>query len=117
MIFIKRKRFLIKTIQVWFSEAVCDMNGYCNVRFSGCPKDLNLKQFRKKKYMTSVIDLTSDLDVLWQRIDKKSCKYSINRAKKDNIQIHINQDYSEFYKIYRSFIKKKILEFQKIWRQ
>ena len=40
-------------------------------------------------------------------MDKKNVRYWIKRAQREGIKIRINEGYDQFYKIYRSFMKKK----------
>ena len=40
-------------------------------------------------------------------MDKKSTRYRIKRAIREGVKIRINEDYDQFFQIYRSFIQKK----------
>lgn len=53
------------------------------------------------------IDLTQDLKTTWRNMDKKSCRYEIERAIREGIQIKLNQNYSQFYEMNRALRKKK----------
>lgn len=56
--------------------------------------------------LTTVIDLTQDLEEIWNRMDK-TCRYKIRRAEREQIQIKFNQDHQEFYDISLQFQKEK----------
>jgi lipid II:glycine glycyltransferase (peptidoglycan interpeptide bridge formation enzyme) len=60
-------------------------------------------------FRTSILDLKKDLKEIWKEMDKSSCRYEINKAKKwrDKIEILINQNLDDFLKIYNQFVKKK----------
>ena len=61
------------------------------------------------EFRTAFIDLRKDLDDIWKEMDKSSCRYEINKAKKweDKIEITINQKPDVFLKLYNDFVKKK----------
>ena len=65
--------------------------------------------FSFKKITTLVIDLNQDLDLIWQNMDKSSCRYAINRAKRDGAIIRINENYENFLLINNSFRRTKKL--------
>lgn len=107
MIEIERKSYTFKTKQIWFSDAVYDVKGYVNIRFSGCKSMLRVAGFDCLQSYTSVIDLTQSLDEIWRHMEPKSCRYAIRRAERDGVSISVNQNYEEFYQIYKSFGKQK----------
>ncbi len=107
MLEIERKSYIFRTKQIWFSDSVYDVEGYANVRFSGCKSKLYGEGFKCKEGYTSVIDLTQGLDEIWGDMEPKSCRYAIRRAARDSVKITINQDYEEFYQIYKSFSKQR----------
>lgn len=102
-----RKILTFNIKEVHFSDYPHDIEGCDFLKFHYCKKKVNAKGFICQKELTSIIDLTQDLDKIWQDMDKKNVRYRIKRAQKDDIKIHINKDYNQFFKIYRSFIKKR----------
>jgi hypothetical protein len=93
--------------EVHFSDYPHDIESCDFLKFHYCKNIVNAKGFTCQKELTSVIDLTQDLDTIWQNTDKKSVRYKINRAQKEGIKIRINKDYDQFFQIYQSFIQKK----------
>lgn len=80
----------------------------CNyVRFISCKNNVNLDGFSKSISKNLLIDLTKDLDQIWKNMSKSSCRYAINKAKRDGVSIHIDDHYEEFLKIVSDFRYKK----------
>jgi lipid II:glycine glycyltransferase (peptidoglycan interpeptide bridge formation enzyme) len=102
----KREHILFKIKRVWFSRRIFDVGGCDVVIFAGCKEKLDLKGFTRGEMTTSVIDLTQDIDVLWRNIKRRSREY-INQAKREGIEVKINERFEEFYQILRSFNKEK----------
>lgn len=107
MLEIVTKRFGFKTKTIWFSDTPFDVSGYDGVFFRSCKKDVEIKGFFKQKHTTLVIDLTQDLDEIWEKLKKDSCKRRINRAYKEGITTTINQSYSEFTDLVNIFRNAK----------
>ena len=107
MLEIERKRYIFKTKEIWFSVYPFDVKGYDSVIFRACKNKVGMKGFSREEFTTLVIDLTQDLDVIWKNMSKSSCRYSINRAKKDGVKVKLNQNYEEFYEINQSFRRNK----------
>ena len=107
MLEIEGKIHIFKTKEIWFSDYPFDIKGYDSVTFRACKNKVDLNGFTREEFTTLVIDLTQDLDVIWKNMNKSSCRYAINRAKKDGIKIKLNQNYEEFCEINRSFRENK----------
>jgi len=102
------KKILMYTIrEVHFSDYPHDIDCCDILKFHYCKNKINAKGFTCQKDLTSVIDLTQDLDTIWRNMDKKSTRYRIKRAQREGIKIRINEGYDQFFQIYRSFIQKK----------
>jgi lipid II:glycine glycyltransferase (peptidoglycan interpeptide bridge formation enzyme) len=106
MLITDRKILTFHIKEVHFSDYPHDIEGCDFLNFHSCKNKVNPNGFNCQKELTSVIDLTQDLDKIWQDMDKKSARYRINRAQREGIKIRINKDYDQFYQIYRSFIQK-----------
>ena len=104
---IEKKRYIFKTKAIWFSDYPFDVEGYDSVTFHACKTKVNMEGFTREEFTTLVIDLTQDLDVIWKNMSKSSCRYAINRAKRDGVKVKLNQNYEEFYEINRSFRENK----------
>jgi len=106
---INRKIFIFKTKEVLFSEFPYEIDDYHSVFFRSCKNKVDLPGFEREDFTTLVIDLSSELDKIWENMQKKSCRYEIKRAIREGIQIRLNKDYEEFYEINRLFRKNKKL--------
>lgn len=103
---------MFKTNEIWFSPQPFDLKGYAAVEFNSCPQKVNIKGFTFIESCTIVIDLKKDLDIIWKGMGYGSCRRPINRAKRDGVEIKINEYYEEFLEINDSFRKaKKLPEF------
>jgi lipid II:glycine glycyltransferase (peptidoglycan interpeptide bridge formation enzyme) len=107
MIIIDKKILIFNVREVHFSDRPFDIENCDFLNFRYCKNELSVKGFTRQKELTNVIDLTQDLDTIWNKMDNKNVRYWVNRAQREGIKIRINEDYDRFYKIYRSFIKKK----------
>lgn len=108
MIIIDSKNFLFPVKQVWFSDDLFDLKGCAEVVFICCKDKHEGKDFTfSEEYTTLIIDLTSDLDKIWQNMNRKYCRAAIRRAERNGVKIKINQKYNEFYELYRSFRRTK----------
>ena len=107
MLQIERKRYIFRTKEIWFSDYLFDVKGYDGVTFRACKNKIDIKGFTREEFTTLVIDLTQDLEVILGNMSKSSCRYAINRAIRDGVEIRINENYEEFYEINRSFRKNK----------
>ena len=107
MIIITSRRFFFKKKNIWFSEAPFDVEDCDVVLFFSCRKNIDRPDFEKEESPTLIIDLRSDLDEIWGNMRKKSCRYFINRAKRENIEVKMNTSYEEFMGLYSKFVKEK----------
>jgi len=107
MLEINKKILFLDTCEVHFSDYPYDVEEVDFLNFRYCKNKVNVKGFNRHKELTSIIDLTQDLDTIWKNMDKKNVRYRINRAKREGIEIQTNKDYKQFFEMYKSFIKKK----------
>ncbi len=107
MLQIERKIYIFKTMEIWFSDEPFEVNGYDAVTFHASKNKVDMKGFDREDFTTLVIDLTQDLDAIWKNMSKSSCRYAINRSKRDGVKIKRNENYREFYEINRSFRARK----------
>ena len=75
--------------------------------FSGCETLEKVLGFVCTEWLTSIIDLTQDLETLWHNMHNKSCRYNVKRAEKAGVRVKINENHDEFYELYRSFVRSK----------
>lgn len=110
MIITEKKILRYKIKEIHFSDYPEDINGCDFLSFQYCKNKVNPKGFSCRQELTSVINLNQDLEKIWQSMDNKSARYRIKRAERDGIKVFINEDYDEFFKLYRSFMKKRRLK-------
>ena len=80
MLTVDKKILMFNVREVHFSDYPYDIENCDFLNFEYCKNQTNVKGFRRKKKYTAVIDLTQDLDTIWQNMDRKSSRYRINRA-------------------------------------
>ncbi len=107
MIVIDKKILTFNIKEAHYSDAPYDIKNCDYLKFHYCKNKVDAEGFTCKKELTSIIDLTQELDTIWQNMDKKSVRYRIKRAQREGIRIRINEGYEQFFQIYKSFIKKK----------
>lgn len=107
MLEIEIKGHVFKYKEIWFADYPYDIKGYASVTFMECRNKVDITGFTRQEHTTLVIDLTQDLDTIWRNMGKKSCRYEINRAKRDGVIVKMNQNFNEFYEMDKSFREKK----------
>jgi len=118
MIVIERKILFLRDKLVFFPSKeeidflIGDMGSFELLKIK--ETDVSLKEdhpflIRKSEFRTAFIDLGRELDNIWRDMDKGSCRYEINKAKKwkDKIRITVNENEDVFLKLYNDFVKKK----------
>ena len=70
--------------------------------------------FKRREGLTTVIDLTQDLDVIWNKMRHKFIRKQIERGERHGIVIKQDNNFAEFKKIYKNFREKKYLAKEKI---
>jgi len=107
MLVLDKKILTFKVKEIHFSDYPYDIGGCDALSFHFCRNKITAPGFTCTERLTSVIDLTQDLDTIWRKLDKKSSRYAINRAQRDGIEFKINQNYEEFYHLNKSFMQQK----------
>ena len=110
MLEIEKKKLFFKSKEIWFSDSPFDVKGYQAVTFRECKNKVDATGFKRKEFTTLVIDLSQDLDNIWKKMDNTSCRYGVNRAKRDGVNILRNSHYDEFVAINQSFRVNKGLD-------
>lgn len=62
--------------------------------------------FREKPFHTCLVDLSKSPDVLWRALDKKSCRYEINKADRVEHEIVLNARQEAAYVLINDFIRR-----------
>lgn len=107
MLEITSRVFFFKKKSIWFAEHPFDVDGCDAVFFYACESKASDHGFLCEQAPTLIIDLTEHLDKIWKNMEQKSCRYFINRAKREGIVAKINQDLANFIELYKNFTKKK----------
>ena len=115
MLEINKKHSVFRIKEIWFSDCPFDTKDCDSVIFNACKNKVDAKGFHREEFTTLTIDLNQELDKIWKDMSKSSCRYAINRAKKDGIKIKINQNFDDFYSINKSFRKNKKLPLSFSW--
>jgi hypothetical protein len=109
-------RFLgLSSLQVWFpdsAKAVIDLlPRAATVTAMQCSDtvadELDAYAFRARDFHTMLIDLTLSEGELWDRLEKRTCRYQINRAKKMNVAVVLNERLDEAYELFADFIRRR----------
>lgn len=96
----------------WFTKPV-DIRGASMVNFFDYNK-YDVPGFKRKEGLTTVIDLTQDLDTIWNKMRHKFIRKQIERGERHGIVVKQDNNFSEFKKIYKSFREQKYLAKEKI---
>jgi len=76
------------------------------VTFKFCKDRINLPGYKCVEKLTSTIDLTQELDEIWEKMNRK-LRQKIKKATRENIVWKINENFNEFYTISKDFVKQK----------
>jgi len=109
MISIDKKILTFGIKEVHFSDYPHDIGGCSFIKYYDFKNQVNAKGFAFEKKLTTVIDLTQDLDTIFQNMNRNT-KYCIKRAQKEGIVVKINENHEQFFQIYQSFQQKKGLK-------
>jgi len=107
MLEIESKRSVFKAKTIWFSDYPFDVENCSRIVFRECKNDVDLKGFTKQEFTTLVIDLTQELDQIWNNMSRTACRQPINKAIKDGVVVKFNKNHDEFYEIDKQFRKTK----------
>ncbi len=90
---------------VWFGQPADDRASDMITVFSY--DDVELQGFRKKQGQTSVIDLSPDLLLLWQRTRQGFVQKQIEKGKVNGIEARHDANFKDFKPVYLKFRKSK----------
>lgn len=93
-------KFLMKH-WLWFTEPF-EVVGSAMSNFFSYNK-LSLANWQRRDGLTSILDLSQDLDQIWSSFRPNFIAKQIKKAEKNGIKIKISDDYNGFYKIYKNF--------------
>ena len=106
MIIIDYNYLIFNLKLVFFADHIFDIYDCDSLKLDYCEDLPSPYGFKKEKVLTSIIDLTPDLDTLWGKLNSKA-RQKIRKATNCGIKIKYNENYEEFYKINNEHKKKK----------
>jgi lipid II:glycine glycyltransferase (peptidoglycan interpeptide bridge formation enzyme) len=109
MLVIDKKILMFDIKEVHFSNNPFDMDGCDFLIFPFCRNKVDAKGFVRYQKLTSIIDLTQDLDTIWSKFHRDTYK-GIKRAEREDVRILVNSRYEQFFDIYKNFIRKKEID-------
>ncbi|MBA3685641.1 MAG: GNAT family N-acetyltransferase [Planctomycetes bacterium] len=115
MITVESRLFAQRSLQVWFPECPDEVSAALTraplvdvMQCSAAVAQAAAKwAWRTRAFHTSLIDLTVGEDKLWEGLEKKTCRYQINKAKKlAGVEVTVNQDADAAYALISDFIAR-----------
>lgn len=76
------------------------------VRFNYCKNKISAPGYVCEEKLTSTIDLRQDLDQIWNNLDRK-LRQKIRKATAEHISWKMNENFSEFHRISKDFVRQK----------
>jgi len=107
MLVVERRYLFYRIKDIYFCEDPFDVDGCDSVAFFNCKNGMDGGDFNRLEAITSIIDLTRDLDAIWADMDKKSTQYEIRRAEREGCSIQVNKHFDEFYRLNQSLQRNK----------
>jgi hypothetical protein len=108
MLITEKKFGTLKIVNIFFAENSvsytipdCDVVTYHTYEDWG-----DIKDFEKNTLLTTTIDLSQSIDVLWKNIHRQH-KRHILRAEKAGTTVSVSDNFENFHKIYKKFLKQK----------
>jgi hypothetical protein len=65
-----------------------------------------IEGYEKNKHLTTKIDLSQDMDVIWNKFSRQH-KRHIKRAEKNRVTVTISHNYEKFYPMYKKLFNQK----------
>jgi hypothetical protein len=107
MLIVERKFCTTKIVNIFFPQApVTNLPDYDILTYFSYKNWGEIKGFEKVQDFTTTIDLSQDLDVIWNKI-KRQHKRHIQRAETDGTKVTISNNFRAFQKFYKEFLKQK----------
>lgn len=106
MLVIDKKILMFNIKEAHFSKNPFDIEGCDFLIFPFCKNKVDAKGFVRYNKQTSIIDLTQNLDTIWQKMNRNSTRI-IKQAEKEDIKIRVNYEYDKYFQVYENFIREK----------
>jgi lipid II:glycine glycyltransferase (peptidoglycan interpeptide bridge formation enzyme) len=107
MLITERKISIFKVKEYWFCSNPVDVSDCDSVIFHECGSKIKKDGFECTEFKTLTIDLTQDLDMIWSKFSKKSCKYELKRADRDGVNVYKTTNPLAFSELNKSFRQLK----------
>jgi len=107
--FITEKRFgIYKIVNIFFAEKPVPENlPDCDVIIYHTYKNWGeIEGFERTHYYTTTIDLSQTIDDIWNKFHRQHRRH-IRRAEKSGTRVSVSENFEEFHKIYKKFLKQK----------
>jgi len=108
MLITERQFSIFKILNVYFAEEPgtadipdCDVVIYHTYKNWGI-----IKGFDRINLFTTTIDLSQDIDEIWNKI-KRQHKRHIRRAEKNGTKVTVSNNFEEFYQLHKRFLIKR----------
>jgi lipid II:glycine glycyltransferase (peptidoglycan interpeptide bridge formation enzyme) len=108
MLITERKFGIFKFVNIYFVEELVNVNtlDYDVITNHSYENWGDIKGYRKNKCLTTIIDLSQDIDVIWKKFNRQH-KRHIRRAENNGTNVTVNKYYDEFYQINKKFLQQK----------
>jgi lipid II:glycine glycyltransferase (peptidoglycan interpeptide bridge formation enzyme) len=106
LIRIDKRVGLARLADIYLSDGPVEVKGCSAATFYWCPNLLDVEGFEREEAPTAVIDLTKDIDIIWDNIDRTGRK-KINQAEKEGIKVSVSDRFDDFWELNLSFIRRK----------
>lgn len=106
MLVLDKKILRFKVKEIHFSSNPFDVEGCDFLIFPFCKNQVNINGFVRYHRLTSIIDLTQDLDMIFNNFHRDTYK-GIKRAEREGVKVSINTGYEQFFELYQDFVQKK----------
>lgn len=108
-------RFLgMRSLQAWFAEDPHEVEALLPrapiITAMQCAPDvadaLARWTVRRRAFHTILVDLRKDEAALWDALERKTCRYQINKAKKLGAEVVLNERLDEAYALFDGFFRR-----------
>jgi hypothetical protein len=106
MIEFRRRMGPYRISEIWFGDDVYDLEDVDAVQFKNSSFFGDKKGFLKEISTTLVLDLTKNIDSIWNGMNE-NCRHQIKDAEKDKIKVRFNERFDEFYRMNEDFRKHR----------
>ena len=108
MLITEKKFGIYKIVNIFFVEEPVMVNiPDCDVVIYHTYKNWgDVEGFDRIQYPTTTIDLSQGIDDIWKKIHRQH-KRHIRRAEKNGTKVSVSNNFAEFQRIYKRFLKQK----------